>query len=392
MKLTLILLLTLIISSQLFAQDFSGKWEGILTQKGNKDFYFNIEFIQENGKITGESFIKYQDKSNPTGKFTINGLFNGDELLISETKQLTRGNWCIKNYKLSPVQQQDGTYLLEGPWCAKNCASGYIKLKKIQSPKRPPFTYSSNNELSGIWVGKLQQEDKNYDFYYQVNIPDFETNQHGTSFIVAEINNGGSATHLLEYSYIKEEERVLLKEYQIVYRDNKRWLWCVKEANLKLTRYPNKLVLSGTWKPNDKSEGSYCYPGTLTIEKPILAKEEKVTEYKDDRKLTIAKKFEVTSTIISMEFWDHGKVDNDTVSIYLNNKIILNKVMLEKKHKSIEINLTEDKNYFIFHAENLGTVPPNTAAFKIKYDGKEEKVILNSNLHNSGAILFERKK
>lgn len=384
MKYLISIILIFTISISLKSQDLSGKWEGTLTQTPNKTFSFDIEITQTKGKIYGYSTIK---SGNATGKFRIKGFFDGDHLLITETNQETSGGWCKKFYKLS-LNKNGDNYSLQGNWNAFNCNNiGEITLRR-KSKKPLKQLEIEPNKLSGIWTGTLYQNDKNYNFYYQINIPEFVTNGEGTSFIIAETNNGGNANHLLNYSFLEKEKKLIIEEIQIIYRYNKRWRWCVKESELALLEYDDKYVLKGKWWGNEKSEGN-CAPGTIYLEKQRIKSQEKLT-YKGDRKVNISKQIRTKSKSAQIKFWDHGKIDNDIISIYLNGKKIVDNVKLSGIKEEISIELNDEQNYFVFHAENLGEIPPNTASFEIEHDGKTENVVLNGDLNHSDAILFIR--
>ncbi|MCP2937382.1 hypothetical protein NK983_32285, partial [Salmonella enterica subsp. enterica serovar Typhimurium] len=76
------------------------------------------------------------------------------------------------------------------------------------------------------------------------------------------------------------------------------------------------------------------------------------------------------SATVRVELYDNGTIDNDSVSLFLNNREVLPASRLT--HKAIRLTLTLDPNLeyneLSMFAENLGAIPPNTAAL-ILYDG-----------------------
>jgi hypothetical protein len=90
---------------------------------------------------------------------------------------------------------------------------------------------------------------------------------------------------------------------------------------------------------------------------------------------------------VTIKIWDNDKVDGDVVSLNLNGVWILKNYRLKKRSKNIIIELPEDSNELILYAENLGRLPPNTAAISI-WNGKEEikSLVLNSDKGKSEAI------
>ena len=63
-------------------------------------------------------------------------------------------------------------------------------------------------------------------------------------------------------------------------------------------------------------------------------------------------------------------------------------VCLIKEPKTILLPLKKNEaNEIIFHAENLGEIPPNTAAVKLEYDnGKKKEFNMRSDFNANGII------
>lgn len=83
---------------------------------------------------------------------------------------------------------------------------------------------------------------------------------------------------------------------------------------------------------------------------------------------------------VKITFWDHQKVDGDTVIIVLNDSVLLHNFPITKKKEKLEIDLEPGEYYLKVIAVNLGEVPPNTCTIKIS-DGKHRRTfVLNSNM------------
>ena len=112
------------------------------------------------------------------------------------------------------------------------------------------------------------------------------------------------------------------------------------------------------------------------------------------RKKIFTKELEVVNNSLRLEIYDNGEIDYDSVSLFLNNKLILPKSMLN--HKAIRLTIELDPNLefneLSMFAENLGMIPPNTAAL-IVYDGKTRyETFLSSDLSKSATIKIKKKK
>ena len=112
------------------------------------------------------------------------------------------------------------------------------------------------------------------------------------------------------------------------------------------------------------------------------------------RKKVYAKIIEVENTKLRLEVYDNGTIDYDSVSLLLNDKLVLPKTMLN--HHSVKVNIELDEslefNELGMFAENLGLIPPNTAALII-HDGKKTyEITLNSDFTKNAIIQLKTKK
>lgn len=86
----------------------------------------------------------------------------------------------------------------------------------------------------------------------------------------------------------------------------------------------------------------------------------------NDRAVHVKSNIPVRATHLSLEIFDDEQEDGDVVTIYLNDKLILEKHTLTKQKKviPIEISATEP-NVLILYAVNMGKSPPATVAIRI---------------------------
>ena len=95
------------------------------------------------------------------------------------------------------------------------------------------------------------------------------------------------------------------------------------------------------------------------------------------------KNYTVSEQKISIGLYDHRNIDKDVVTIYLNGEIVVENLELRRKKKMFALHLKVGTNTIMLHAENLGEVPPNTAAILIKSKTKEFTAVLASDLGQS---------
>ncbi len=113
----------------------------------------------------------------------------------------------------------------------------------------------------------------------------------------------------------------------------------------------------------------------------------------EGRKISYVKELVFDNEKVSIDIWDHGRQDDDVVSIYLNGETIISKHLLTYRKKRITFTLDPSKSNDLFlYAHNLGKFPPNTVAIEIT-DGKtKEDIVLNSDLKSCEAVLIKIKK
>ncbi len=86
-----------------------------------------------------------------------------------------------------------------------------------------------------------------------------------------------------------------------------------------------------------------------------------VSKYKA-RKNIVIQQLESHAPTINMAVYDNGIIDGDTVSIFFNGELIIHKELLSSAPilRKLEL-ISGQPNEVILFAENLGSIPPNTA-------------------------------
>lgn len=110
------------------------------------------------------------------------------------------------------------------------------------------------------------------------------------------------------------------------------------------------------------------------------------------RKITYVQELVVKSKNITIDLWDNKEQDGDIVSVYLNGEPIIAKYSLTKDKNQFQVVLNASKSNDLFlYAHNLGTIPPNTVSIEISDGTSSEKIVLNSDLSSSEAVLIKVK-
>ncbi len=126
-----------------------------------------------------------------------------------------------------------------------------------------------------------------------------------------------------------------------------------------------------------------------------------VTPGKDDKlfqEMTSRKNTEVSRLVVNvrdivLKVYDNGIVDNDTVSIFYNGRLLKGKQRLSEKPLELKIALDEDTNLhkITMFAENLGSIPPNTAIIVVTAGAKRYELRSSASLEENAVLIFEYK-
>lgn len=97
---------------------------------------------------------------------------------------------------------------------------------------------------------------------------------------------------------------------------------------------------------------------------------------------------------VSIDMYDNGEVDGDSITLLINDKIVLQHQRLSVTPIRFNLKKEEltDSTSIIMRAENLGRIPPNTALMMLTAAGKRYDLRLSSDLKKQAAVVLYRKK
>ncbi|MCP9750306.1 hypothetical protein [Ferruginibacter sp. HRS2-29] len=111
------------------------------------------------------------------------------------------------------------------------------------------------------------------------------------------------------------------------------------------------------------------------------------------RKQTTQSRLVINTNQINLKLYDNGVVDNDTISIFYNGKLLVSHQRLSEK--AVELNIHLDEKVTIHEitlfAENLGGIPPNTALVVITAGDKRYELRSSASLEENAVLVFEYK-
>lgn len=218
--------------------------------------------------------------------------------------------------------------------------------------------------------------------------------------------------HKISGKYYKSDSLLIFTEDSVI----SYWFIgseiCEGRYTMKLSKTTDKWMLSGRWK--DKQGGLLACPATTVwFEKPIpgslqekdvpadTARAVTTVTTKDKpvyppltRMTDIQKVLEIAPSekdSIAVELYDNGEVDGDSVTVYLNDSVCIAHLRLSDKPARIYVSLNPHIHIqkLTLAAENLGTIPPNTALMVVTTRSRKKyEIYLNSSMEKNAVVEF----
>lgn len=127
---------------------------------------------------------------------------------------------------------------------------------------------------------------------------------------------------------------------------------------------------------------------TKSIEQTFIIPVPKVIE---TRANPIIKEIFTEEAELNIELYDNGEIDGDTVSIFHNNKLVINRAGISTKPVSLKIKVDQANPHheLVMVADNLGRIPPNTSLMIITAGKKRYEIFISSSEQKNAKILID---
>ena len=274
-------------------------------------------------------------------------------------------------------------------------------------------------DLNGKWYGKLTQGPGGYTELYDLEL---DLNQRKNIWGDSFAYEGDSVRVRIGLSGYFDKDSIRLNESAESIREDKvpwPWVACIKKFSLAYRKENDFEYLEGTWTGISMDDFSDpCIPGRVILSKSISGLNKYLEEHKDSiiiPELTLALNAPIPSLDFSPRFLetepkkiteiivhnpelqiqllDYMKVDNDTVSVYLNRNILAKNIRISKRPVLIKLNLDPriEIHEVLLYAENLGLVPPNTSEL-VLVDGEDRyRIMIVSDKEKTAAVYLRYK-
>lgn len=148
-------------------------------------------------------------------------------------------------------------------------------------------------------------------------------------------------------------------------------------------------------KDNDKTKVEEPKKETTKTkpDKPVVPENQnqELTNQMNTRSNSFVSTLKVNVTTIKIRLYDNGTVDNDTVSIFYNGKLL--KTHQRLSDSPVEIDLDLDKSAkehkLVLFAENLGSIPPNTSLIVVTAGKNRYELNSSASFRENAVLMFD---
>ena len=340
-----LLLFLCIFFTQLSAQNLTGRWQGSFIANGDaliNNYTYEL-VIKENAshQITAQTITKKGDQFYASafarGSHSLRTqLVQIDETSFDQIKIANELEACLMSNFLT-YKNMDGHEILEGSYMStsvngkRNCGSGKVFLEKAPSL---------------LSIKNTKVENKKTDTQ-KTKIVTAQNTQAKSKPSTTLLDKPSSTTKIIASNPTTETATDIIVE--------------------------NEVISTNAIAQNSIRNEPINLPWVLV-----------------GRENKLVKKIITNSKSISLDLFDNGTIDNDTIIVFNNKKLLVNKKRLSYKAIHLDFNFSENmrEHEVIIVAHNMGTVPPNTALLLFK-DGKvrQEYFITSTNKINAKILI-----
>jgi len=404
---------------QLFSQDISGIWTGVLHTRGNDLLY---ELVVSENKTTSTGYA--------LTVFTIGGVENTGlksvtirkkkGIFVIEDGELIYDNYStppkrIKQFSFLTLFSRDTSITLEGKFNTRlldfrasedNIYSGTVELHKRKNADdtRLVALLDKMKLLNTLaFIQKKPVKEKPVISMAVAENPVVTPRDIINTIDTNELKRNGSVATRNEPNTRPRKtipQNPPVKQPIIVKAEPK-----TKEDVPHVTRIKEIKKLPSPVKENvrqaDVASNISTKKATLpTVEnKQPPSIQEQVTSIStkaisDVRKTEIIQNMFFSSDSLVLNLYDNGTVDGDTVTLVLNGKVIIEKKGLTENAIKYVLHITPelgDSLQLTMYAENLGTIPPNTGLLIIQDGDQRNEIRFEGDLQRSSAVILRRK-
>lgn len=364
-----------------YGQSLTGIWRGYFITENSDQYKFELQIEQKKNAISGVSYsyltTVFYGKATLTGNYSSNSQ-NAliQEIKTVEVKMGPGSSACIMKCSFQYVRSGKEEFL-EGTFTSRfekdtygakkgdNCGSGKVYLRKVQTS----------------------------DFYIE-------------PFLRKELANNNPP----KTDSVKTEKKPVVKK-PVTTKTNtaatnkpvNKPKTTTAPATTTKTNKPNPQKPSNTAKNTVKGnpikKPDNAPVNTIDDSKSNKEPENKTVIKKNDLPTPSVMKLRENSLVqtitsetknVNIKIYDNGEIDDDTISVYLDKKLVLSKQRLTASPLVVNIKMDEDdaEHELVMVADNLGRIPPNTSLMIVNTGDKRYEVRITSNEQKNAVVRF----
>jgi len=153
---------------------------------------------------------------------------------------------------------------------------------------------------------------------------------------------------------------------------------CIKKYDLGYSSNGKQEILKGDWTTVITTDYADCAMGPITLSRIRESAFKEIPE------------IPVDTGEIRLDFYDNGEIDGDSISVRINDQTVLSHQRLgaEPVTTIIRMDFKHTFQEVEMMAENLGTIPPNTALLVITAGKKRYELFMSSSAQKSAKVRF----
>jgi hypothetical protein len=257
--------------------------------------------------------------------------------------------------------------------------------------------FAFGEDISGKWTGIYsvgKEKDQPYKIVVELKVYQ-DSLLSGTSHLYYA--NGDNEHYAISGQYFSGDSSVYFKEDSFITVGKNLDAYCRGSYVMKLSTGDGYMRFDGRRKPLGGAFGmedcptlnaslEKSIPKKLPAPKPVAVKDKNL-----ERKEEVQKLIEITSEerdSIKIELVDNAQIDNDVVSVYLNDDPVLKKYKLTATPEVFWISMNRNLDIATIRlaAESMGSVPPCTALLTVTTSKTKYLVTLSSDFGNTGIL------
>lgn len=343
----LVLLLTCAAPAISFAQSVTGIWSGYFVSESGDTYKLEFQVKQNTSyAVSGVSYsyldVRFYGKATMTGSFIRDSKnFRIREIRTVEVKNLGYGTTCIMNYNLE-YSRSGNEEFLEGSYLGKQEVKGKV----------------NPNEWGDCGGGKVfLRKVKTSNFYIEpfLRNPKPRTN-----------TSPGSKAPPVTKKVVPKTNPDTRPATPPVKKDTE----LPKTADSSLVKIPEI----------KKQE-----PVKIPVVTPDVLK---------NRRNELMKSLVVNDPNVVVKLYDNGEIDDDSISVYLDKKLVLSNKRLTASPLLLKLKMDEEnpEHELIMVAENLGRIPPNTSLMVVEAGDQRFDVRITSTEQKNAVVRFRYEK